>query len=136
MPQKAKKNSNGTIATKTNPALWNRLKAQVKAGSKGGRPGQWSARKAQLLTQKYKAAGGKFKGKKSSSNSLRKWSRQKWDYTSGKGSRYLPESVRKRLKPGEKRALNASKRKATRQGKQRAPYPKSLRKRISRAAKR
>jgi len=42
-------------ATKTNPSKWKRIVAEVKAGSKGGDPGEWSARKAQLATQKYKA---------------------------------------------------------------------------------
>ena len=32
----------------------------VKAGSKGGKPGQWSARKAQMLAKQYKAAGGGY----------------------------------------------------------------------------
>ncbi len=35
-------------AEKTDPALWDKIKAAVEAGSKGGKPGQWSARKAQL----------------------------------------------------------------------------------------
>ena len=37
-------------AKKTQPAKWKRIVASVKAGSKGGRPGQWSARKAQIAT--------------------------------------------------------------------------------------
>ena len=48
----------------TKPGLRKRLFNQIKAGSKGGRPGQWSARKAQLLARKYKAAGGGYKTKK------------------------------------------------------------------------
>jgi|TARA_A200000159_G_C7140925_1_gene263065 hypothetical protein len=34
---------------------------KIKAGSKGGKPGQWSARKAQMLAQQYKKAGGGYK---------------------------------------------------------------------------
>ena len=49
------------IAKKKNQALWNRIKSRIKAGSKGGRPGQWSARKAQLLAKRYKSAGGGYK---------------------------------------------------------------------------
>ena len=45
----------------TKPTLRKRLFNSVKAGSKGGKPGQWSARKAQLLAKKYKAAGGGYK---------------------------------------------------------------------------
>ena len=33
----------------------------IKAGSKGGKPGQWSARKAQLLASRYKKAGGGYR---------------------------------------------------------------------------
>ena len=59
-----------STAKKSNPTLWKRIVASVKAGSKGGNPGQWSARKAQLATLKYKQAGGGYSGKKSASNSL------------------------------------------------------------------
>ena len=38
-----------------------RLFERIKAGSKGGKPGQWSARKAQLLAKQYKAKGGGYK---------------------------------------------------------------------------
>jgi len=34
---------------------------RIKAGSKGGSAGQWSARKAQMLAKAYKAAGGGYK---------------------------------------------------------------------------
>lgn len=45
----------------TKPTLRKRLFEQIKAGSKGGRPGQWSARKAQLLAAEYKRQGGGYK---------------------------------------------------------------------------
>jgi len=48
----------------TKPTMRKRLFNSIKAGSKGGKPGQWSARKAQLLAKKYKAAGGGYKSKK------------------------------------------------------------------------
>ena len=38
----------------TNPELRNRIKNRVMSGSKGGKPGQWSARKAQLVALEYK----------------------------------------------------------------------------------
>jgi hypothetical protein len=63
-------------ATKKNPGMWKTIVSSVKSGTKGGDPGQWSARKAQLATQKYKAAGGGYVGPKSSNNSLAKWSKQ------------------------------------------------------------
>lgn len=46
----------------TKPELRRRLFNQIKAGSKGGDPGEWSARKAQLLARRYKAAGGGYRG--------------------------------------------------------------------------
>ena len=48
-------------AKKKDPAKWKRIVASVKAGSKGGDPGEWSARKAQMLAKEYKAKGGGYK---------------------------------------------------------------------------
>ena len=45
----------------TKPTMRKKLFNNVKAGSKGGKAGQWSARKAQLLAKKYKAAGGGYR---------------------------------------------------------------------------
>jgi hypothetical protein len=45
----------------TKPTMRKALVARVKAGSAGGDPGEWSARKAQLVAKKYKAAGGGYK---------------------------------------------------------------------------
>ena len=45
----------------TKPGMRKRLFNQIMASSKGGKPGQWSARKAQMLAKKYKAAGGGYK---------------------------------------------------------------------------
>lgn len=45
----------------TKPTLRKRLFEKIKAGSKGGDPGEWSARKAQLLASEYKKAGGGYK---------------------------------------------------------------------------
>jgi hypothetical protein len=45
----------------TKPAMRKRLFEKIKAGSKGGKPGQWSARKAQLLASEYKKKGGGYK---------------------------------------------------------------------------
>jgi len=44
----------------TNPTMRRKLVQQVKAGSKGGKPGQWSARKAQMVAKQYKAKGGGY----------------------------------------------------------------------------
>ena len=45
----------------TKPGMRKKLFNKIKAGSKGGKPGQWSARKAQMLAQQYKKAGGGYK---------------------------------------------------------------------------
>ena len=45
----------------TKPTMRKRLFNKIKAGSKGGKPGQWSARKAQMLAKAYKKAGGGYK---------------------------------------------------------------------------
>jgi hypothetical protein len=45
----------------TKPGLRKRLFNSIKAGGKGGAPGQWSARKAQMLAKRYKEAGGGYK---------------------------------------------------------------------------
>lgn len=118
-------------AKKRNPRLWKRIVASVKAGSKGGKPGQWSARKAQLATARYKKAGGSYKGKKKKSNSLRKWTKQKWRTKSGKpssetGERYLPEKAIKNLSDKEYAATSAAKRRGTKQGKQFVKQPKAI----------
>mgnify|MGYP003114882957 FL=1 len=128
-------------AKKTNEKMWKRIVASVKAGSSGGRPGQWSARKAQIATKRYKKRGGGYKGAKSSSNRLSKWSKQKWDYVSkgdekkprAKRGRYLPESVRKSLSPSQKASTNRKKRAASKAGKPRAKYSKSVARKVRRA---
>ena len=45
----------------TKPGMRKKLFNKIKAGGKGGKPGQWSARKAQMLAQQYKKAGGGYK---------------------------------------------------------------------------
>ena len=43
------------------PGMRKKIFQRIKAGSKGGAPGQWSARKAQLLAVAYKKAGGGYR---------------------------------------------------------------------------
>ena len=45
----------------TKPTMRKRLFNRIKAGGKGGNPGQWSARKAQMLASAYKKAGGGYR---------------------------------------------------------------------------
>jgi len=63
----------------TKPALRKRIFNRIKAGSKGGKPGQWSARKAQLVASEYKKAGGGYKGGEGKKQkSLKKWGKEDW----------------------------------------------------------
>jgi hypothetical protein len=56
--QKSTVNSAGNY---TKPAMRKRMFQTIKSGTKGGNPGQWSGRKAQLLANNYKKAGGGYK---------------------------------------------------------------------------
>lgn len=59
--KKSTVNSSGNY---TKPGMRKALFNRIKAGSKGGAAGQWSARKAQMLAKRYKANGGGYKTKK------------------------------------------------------------------------
>ena len=52
----------GKTAKRSDPVLWEAVKAEVTRGAKGGRPGEWSARKAQVAAHLYKARGGGYEG--------------------------------------------------------------------------
>jgi hypothetical protein len=58
MKPKSKVNQAGVY---TKPTMRKALFEKIKSGGSGGDPGEWSARKAQLLAREYKAAGGKYK---------------------------------------------------------------------------
>lgn len=61
---KAKKKAQSRVneaGNYTKPKLRKKIFERIKAGSKGGKPGQWSARKAQMVAKEYKAAGGGYK---------------------------------------------------------------------------
>ena len=58
---KKKKSKVNEAGNYTKPAMRKRIFSRIKSGSKGGKPGQWSARKAQMLAKQYKAKGGGYK---------------------------------------------------------------------------
>ena len=62
MPAKKKKAKSkvNEAGNYTNPTMRKRQFNRIKAGSKGGKAGQWSARKAQMLAKAYKDAGGGY----------------------------------------------------------------------------
>ena len=61
MVRRRRKSTVNKAGNYTKPAMRKRLFYRIKAGSKGGRAGQWSARKAQMLARQYKAKGGGYK---------------------------------------------------------------------------
>jgi hypothetical protein len=110
----------------TKPDLRERLKRQIMAGSKGGRPGQWSARKAQLLAQEYRKRGGGYRGKPGKAQrSLKKWTKERWTTVDGKPAlrkgrmtRYLPAKAWSRLTPAQRRATIKKKLEGDKRGQQ------------------
>ena len=117
-------------AEKTDPKLWEAVKEDVTKAGKGGRPGQWSARKAQLATAAYKKEGGSYRGAKSDDNHLTRWTDEAWGTKSGResgetGERYLPKKARESLTDAEYAASSAKKRADTREGRQFSRQPKA-----------
>jgi hypothetical protein len=120
-----------TMAEKTDPALWERVKRAVTQGGKGGRPGQWSARKAQMAVAAYKAQGGGYRGGKTKDNHLVAWTREAWGTRSGRksgetGERYLPRRARSALTDDEYRRTTRKKQADTAKGKQFSRQPKPI----------
>ena len=120
----------------TDNALRERIKKRVMASTKGGKAGQWSARKAQLVAQEYEKAGGGYTGGKTKAQkSMSKWTGEEWGTKSGKpstqgpkatGERYLPKKAREALSPQEYAATTRAKREATKAGKQVSKQPKKI----------
>lgn len=140
----------------TKPGMRKRMFQNIKSSNvQGTAAGKWSARKAQLLAKRYKAAGGGYKemggmvdmveslksgGMKGPQMSLKKWSDQKWRTKSGKrstdtGERYLPSSVIESMSPGQIAAENRKKRAANKAGKGSAPYSKEVASKVRNAKK-
>ncbi len=125
----------------TSPDLRERIKNRVMAGDKGGKSGQWSARKAQLVAQEYKKAGGGYSGpKKEAQKSLSKWTKEDWGTKSGKpstqgakatGERYLPKKAIKSLTSAEYSATTKAKRAGTASGKQFVAQPRGIAKKTA-----
>ena len=121
---------------------WKRIVAAIKAGSKGGKPGQWSARKAQLATQRYQKSGGGYSGPKTKAQKAQsKWTKEDWGTKSGKnstqgkkatGERYLPKAARDALSKKEYAKTSAKKRADTKAGKQVSKQPKKIAKKTAR----
>lgn len=124
----------------TKPSLRESLKNKIMSGNKGGKPNQWSARKAQLLALEYKKAGGGYRGsKEKEQKSLEKWTKEKWTTKSGKpsiqgkeatGERYLPKKIIESLSDTEYAKTTKAKRKGIAEGKQFVSQPKKIAEKI------
>ncbi|GEP11501.1 hypothetical protein [Methylobacterium gnaphalii] len=118
-------------AKKTDPKLWEQVKDKATKSSKGGKPGQWSARKAQMATAEYKKEGGGYAGAKSKDNHLKQWTEEEWDTKSGResgktGERYLPKKARETLSDDEYARSTAKKRADGAKGKQHSSQPEDV----------
>ncbi len=131
--RKSVSGSNKTTADATNytkPDLRQRLKEEIQAGEKGGRAGQWSARKAQLLAAEYEKQGGGYKkaARTAGQKHLESWTEEKWRTADGKKaehgkttSRYLPDKAWDKLTPAQRKATDDKKKTSSRTGQQFVP---------------
>jgi len=112
----------------TEPELRRKLKAEIQASNKGGKKGQWSARKSQLLVHEYEKHGGGYKGEKDeAAHSLEAWTDQNWQTQEGDAKarqddgstkRYLPEKAWDLLSDEEKKEAERKKRQGSKKGEQ------------------
>jgi hypothetical protein len=119
-------------AEKTDPDLWERVKHEITEGDKGGRPGVWSARKAQMAVNEYKKQGGGFVGAKpDADNHLKQWEKEDWGTKSGgesleTGERYLPKRARETLSDEEYARTTQAKREGLEKGEKQSAQPKDV----------
>jgi hypothetical protein len=122
----------------TKPELRVKLKEEIKKSDKGGKKGQWSARKSQLLTQRYEDEGGGYKGEKTDSQkSLEKWTDEDWQtkegsaYAANGEKRYLPEKAWDLLSDDEKKKADQKKQDEAQQFVENTVEAKAARKYVS-----
>ncbi|PNS18143.1 hypothetical protein CAC42_3588 [Sphaceloma murrayae] len=116
----------------SDPKLRDQVKEEIHNSDKGGAPGQWSARKAQMMASEYKKRGGgynqdKQSGQDESQKSLSKWGDEDWQTKEGSGDakkedgtqkRYLPKKAWENMTEEEKEATEKEKEKGSKAGKQ------------------
>ncbi len=125
-PKKATQGAKAAAKKYTDPELRERIKGLVMAGDKGGNPGQWSARKAQMVAREYEAEGGGYASAPDETQKhLMDWGEEHWTTADGKPAkredgmhRYLPEKAWKDLSPEEKRSTDKKKVSGSKTGKQ------------------
>jgi hypothetical protein len=121
----------------TDPELRRQIKEELLNSDKGGEPGQWSARKSQMLVREYEKRGGSYKTSErdEAAKSLEEWTEQDWQTEEGDGSygvarsakrardgnvtkRYLPKAVWDKLSDAEKEEAERLFLEASKRGKQ------------------
>ena len=111
----------------TAPDLREEIKDEIKQSDKGGRSGQWSARKSQLLAREYERRGGGYTGEKDEGQrDLEKWTEEDWQTQEGKTrarsgdetARYLPKEAWEKMSDEEKRETERRKREGSKRGEQ------------------
>ena len=122
----------------TKPDLRRELKEEIKRSDKGGEPGQWSARKSQLLVQEYEKQGGGYKQneKDDAAQSLEEWTNQDWQTKEGDADaqqsdmvkRYLPKKAWAMLTEAQTKEAEETKKEVSKEGEQHADWPDVVKK--------
>lgn len=110
----------------THPEMREEIKEEIKQSDKGGAPGQWSARKSQLLAQEYEKRGGGYKGEQDEDQkNLGQWTEEEWQTQDGDAeargaetARYLPKKAWENMSEDERHETEQKKREGSRQGQQ------------------
>jgi len=115
----------------TDPKLREEVKEDLKQSDKGGAPGQWSARKAQMMAKEYKARGGDYNTPKEnqdeSQKHLSKWGEEEWQTKEGSAhakqddgtrKRYLPKKAWEQMNEQEKEETEQKKQEGSKEGHQ------------------
>ncbi|KAG9557101.1 hypothetical protein KCU71_g10946, partial [Aureobasidium melanogenum] len=115
----------------TDPELRDEVKEEIHNSDKGGAPGQWSARKAQMMASEYKKRGGGYttdkKDQDESQKHLSKWGEEEWQTKDGSANaknedgtqqRYLPKKAWENMSEEEKKETDDKKQAASKEGQQ------------------
>ena len=121
----------------TKPDLRRKIKDELMESDKSGKPGEWSARKSQLLVQEYEKQGGGYKKdeKDEAAKSLEQWTDNDWETSGGRAeadgaegmARYLPHDAWALLTEANQKKANKTKKKEDDDGEQYADWPDVVR---------
>ena len=124
----------------TKPDLRERLKEQIKQDDKGGKSGQWSARKSQILKREYEEQGGGYQhpGQRTDDQkNLCQWSKEDWQTSTKENAiqkdqttRYLPKKVWDDLSDEERKQADATKVAGSKHGQQYVDNSKSTKRKV------